>query len=370
MIKVLSFLLGLSVPVSLQVGTGLPAGIGSLILVVEVFWLIYFMLNISATRRFLHSFNAFTLVAFLWLLTSFLFSPSVSQTLPALKSLISTFTAGVLFAHLIFQQRAKTSLLWGYIVGCTVSSVVAVGFSVAGFDRGAGDYSHATSINALSILIGLGIILSITLDTFRSYPWLMLPTIAIQLMGLIALESRGAIIATILSLLYVSLVDHGKPRLFAVTILTLMGGAVLSSLFLSEVDFLDRLGDLQDVSRTTIWEAALSLPFQQYLFGGGIGSSPYFTGLTLGREWSTHNVWIQILLELGIFGVCACIIFFYKSVRSLATVAGWKLPLYGCGLLLFTSTLSLHFLDSPIFWCLLLIGNNRKLERYCKLKQS
>ena len=370
MIKVLAFLLGLSVPVSLQVGTGLPAGIGSLILVVEALLFIYLIFNLTELKRVILSFNALTFVILFWLLMSFMFSPSVSQTLPAIKTFISSFCAGAIMTYMTFQRKSRRFLFGGFLIGCVICSIVAFGFSLAGVDRGMFDYSHAGAINSLSILIGLGIILVATTTILNNNAPFTIIAIGILFLGLVSLESRGAIIATIVSLLYVTTAGARRSKVISISILLVFGLAVVSSLFLSEVDFLDRLGNLQDVSRSTIWSAALNLPLQQYIFGGGIGSSPLLTGLTLGRDWSAHNVWIQMLLELGIIGTVACAVLMFRSISRLIAIRNWKTATLACSLLLFLSTLGLHFLESPVFWFLILVSNNRKLERFQLLKRS
>jgi O-antigen ligase len=368
MIKVLAFLLGLSVPVSLQ--SGLIAGISTPIVIVQGLILVYFIVNWNDLRDLISSFTIFSLLIFLLILFPLLFSQATSHIVPALRTFFLSFSCGSVLLHFTIRRKTRYHLYVGFITGCTICSIAALILSASGFERGIYTLENGGAINELSILIGLGIVLVLT--SSRSLKNTLLTTILllILLIGLFSYQSRSAIIALFITLIFLSFkggrLEATMSKIFIVAIFFSVGVGFV----LPDLNIADRLQDVSDPGRSMVWEASLQLPLSHYILGGGYGTSAYFTSLRLGFEMSPHSIWIQMLVELGTIGVVITILILIRSGRLICSVPNFKITYVAAMLFLSVSTLTLHFIQSPVFWFLILIACNRTLERFQSLNRS
>ncbi|WP_194726669.1 O-antigen ligase family protein [Noviherbaspirillum malthae] len=76
--------------------------------------------------------------------------------------------------------------------------------------------------------------------------------------------------------------------------------------------------------RVVLWQSALSwIPVDRYIYGFGIGGfrfhAPEFFALATGYHWSAHNVYVEILFDLGIVGLLA---YLWMQVKVTAILCG------------------------------------------------
>lgn len=101
--------------------------------------------------------------------------------------------------------------------------------------------------------------------------------------------------------------------LFCLLIITVL---LLFSYFSQYNITLKRLSMLQDLQkdpseRITLFTQAFNLFAERPFFGSGLGSFPYFIGKGDVPGWYPHNFILELLCELGIFGLCLFFIPFY-----------------------------------------------------------
>lgn len=128
----------------------------------------------------------------------------------------------------------------------------------------------------------------------------------------------------------------------------------------------ERLADLDDTPRAAVqlnsfawrvqlWDAALdALEPRHYLFGQGLGAfrddSAWFFSKSAGVHWDAHNIYVQLLFDLGIAGLAA---YLWTQLRLLAHGAAlWRreraTAFLACALILFYSLCA--FSDNMLFY--------------------
>jgi len=151
------------------------------------------------------------------------------------------------------------------------------------------------------------------------------------LLGLLILtKTRSAWIGCVLLFLAYAIFFEKKYFLYIIF-------ALLGSLFIPSIQ--DRFTDLLQGNevvnysqlnsfawRTQLWESALAwLEPKNYILGNGIQSfkeySPIFFPLSGGTNFGAHNVYIQLIFEIGLFGLAAYIGLHYKAVMRIYNIS-------------------------------------------------
>jgi len=219
--------------------------------------------------------------------------------------------------------------------------------------------------NVVSFFIGLGLIIALAdafapTDSARS-GWALAGAwlgAAIMLYGVLLLASRGIAIAiTIAALAVVGRAAARKPaRLLA---LVLAAGAVYGATFLPGGDgLLERFSEDTVTSgndRVPIWIGALRFyadgDLWQLLFGHGFASSWFAVQRVFGSLTSTHNAFLQLLVEFGIVGL--------GSFLALHAVLAWRSfqveerlggSMFGLLAFLLGTNLTLNATDGFMYW--------------------
>lgn len=268
------------------------------------------------------------------------------------------------FGFLVFFQfpvRSRPYLLMG--VQVAVTAIIA-GWVVVESVQGGFGYRGGIEVdqNYVSFLIGFGlVVLAAVLMTRDLRWWTRLGAwalLALGTYGLLLLASRGVFLAfavATVGMLARILLDARRS-------VPILGGAVLAALLLLALPGSDALFDrLSEANLSTandrlpLWVAAYEAyaagDVAQLLFGQGFESSKPVVRAVAASLTSTHNAYLQMLVELGLFGLLAFValhaVLLLRFWRSRSTTA-----LYGIGALVFMgmSNLSLNIPDNFVYW--------------------
>ena len=207
------------------------------------------------------------------------------------------------------------------------------------------------------------------------------PLLALALLLIIMSQSGTALVtsALIAAALLITNVGRGDIRhfipalalLFALAIIGVTGGAAFWT------DLLAMLGrDPTLTGRTVLWEHVLHSAQERFLLGYGYGAywfGIYGPGSAFVEGWgidSAHNGWIEITLDVGIFGVVLVALMVLRSIVRgfLAARYGdnraepaWIFAM-GCALLLISISESVFLERHSMNWVVLVIGSTRLVQ--------
>ncbi|MCI4065254.1 O-antigen ligase family protein [Micromonospora sp. R77] len=198
--------------------------------------------------------------------------------------------------------------LWGY---CASATILAVAVLMAPADAYAQRRTASGNANDVATFLGIAVVLALylALTTSRGRACLALLLAVPNTVGLVATGSRTGLIALIVGTVLVVVQALWRQRGGAAARLPVLAGAgILVSLFLSTqyvpprlLKVVDSLEEGSLSGREIIWNAVLSDGFT--LRGVGLGGSPSYLEAVHGIRAVTHNVLIELLLELGLLGV-------------------------------------------------------------------
>ncbi len=321
-------------------------------------------------------FIAFLVAAVLSNITSIWFSSSVETTIELLKMSIFYFMAIMLlnntkrilnYITLYLFSIGFVSLVQIYTyltIGMTRSTgrggygIIVGGTTVLGGGgalkmsgegvNGVGGYSSYFLANASEFGLGLCIAFPLCYYLFKSTGSRLLKIASLVLLAMFIVSiiftgSRGAfvgMVATIIYLLY-------KEKKLVVGLVTL---AVLSvpAIYLVSDQYVERIESIKEYEndesvgvRFQLWRAGLSMIGDYPIFGVGTGNFPNAYGGTYREKdsanlyWSPHNVFIQIITEMGLVGFTIYILFIAsiflvnkQSRKMLAQIEDGKPLLY------------------------------------------
>jgi O-antigen ligase len=261
-------------------------------------------------------------------------------------------TAAIIFAisSYIFTERRSENIseLIIFIRNCYILSSLSVFFSPilyeyyyyipdsAGY-RYSGFFANPNEA-AIASLLALTFTIAVPFRT----KILQLVLITIIATAVILTFSKGAIVT--LAIVLTVWLMQGRTWLHKIGAIALAAAIVLSPSLFSELirllvdgrlDFLDdqqkmrlvavgdllggRIDDDLSTGRTFIWQIAVERINNNFPFGSGLGSGHHlYGGILEGGVWQgTHNAFLMILLEAGIFAViplATCLILIFKEI--------------------------------------------------------
>jgi probable O-glycosylation ligase (exosortase A-associated) len=135
--------------------------------------------------------------------------------------------------------------------------------------------------------------------------------------------SRGAFVGLVATLIYILYKE--KKLLVGLFVLAILAGPAI---FLVSDDYKDRISSIGEYEtdesvgiRFKLWTAAVYMIADYPIFGVGTGNFPNAYGSTYRAKgsrslyWSPHNVFIQIITEMGIVGFTIYLLFLYAIFR-------------------------------------------------------
>ena len=321
-------------------------------------------------------FLAFMVAAVLSNITSIWFSSSVETTTELLKVSIFYFMAIMLldntkrivtYVTLYLLSYGFVSLIQIYTyltVGLTRSTgrggygIIVGGTTVLGGGgalkmtaegvNGVGGYSSYFLANASEFGLGLCVAYPLCYYLFKSTSSRLLKIISIVLLvmfivSIIFTGSRGAFVGMVATLIY--LLYKEKKLLIGLVMLAILS---VPAIYLVSDQYVERIGSIKEYDsdesvgiRFQLWRAGLSMIADYPVFGVGTGNFPNAYGGTYRDKdapnlyWSPHNVFIQIITEMGLVGFTIYIMFIAsifwinkQSRKMLAQIDDGKILLY------------------------------------------
>lgn len=268
------------------------------------------------------------------------------------------------FGFLVFFQfpvRTRPYLLMGVQVLAT--SVIATWVVVESY-RGGFGYRAGIEVdqNYVSFLVGFGLVAVLAVLMTRDLRWPVRlgawAVVALGAYGLLLLASRGVFLA-----FAVAAVGMLARIVFdARRSVPILAGAILAAVLLLALPGSDALFErLSEANLSTandrlpLWVAALdaygSGGVLELLFGQGFESSKPVVRAVASSLTSTHNAYLQMLVELGLFGLGA-----FVAIHAVLLRRFWgarsTLAVYGVGVVVFMgmSNLSLNIPDNFVYW--------------------
>jgi len=161
-------------------------------------------------------------------------------------------------------------------------------------------------------LIALGLISTITfLAEGTLAVRLAIPLVAVQLLSLLSIGSRGPVIGAAAGLLSWLLLNFrvSMRRLLYVGMLTIVLVLVLQNLpSISR----SRLANFRDAGRPALWQDGISQFLNNPLLGVGWGNYASF-----GRSVYPHNLFIEVAAELGLLGLATFTVLLFTLSRRI-----------------------------------------------------
>lgn len=167
---------------------------------------------------------------------------------------------------------------------------------------------------AIAVTVGL-----LSLKRLHRYQVPMHLLVGMQAVCLIMSFSRGALIALLVAIFVLVLWQRTLVSRIWIAVAIGVITVVISTLQLSQV-FQERLltgGRLMvDASRLVIYAAGVELAWQSPLFGFGPDNVPLALGRVLGVQMWPHNLYLEVLLGVGVVGFCAMAVFIAMVIMS------------------------------------------------------
>lgn len=311
-------------------------------------------------------FLAFLVAAVLSNITSIWFSSSVGTTIELLKVSIFYFVAIMIlddtqkivryiflyllsigfvslvqiYTYLTVGLNRSTGLGgYGIIVGGTtiLGGFGPMRMSAEGVN-GVGGYSTHFLANASELGLGLVVAYPLCYYLFRGAGNRLVKIICLTLLFLFIISiiftgSRGAFVGMVGTLIY--LLYREKKLLIGLAMLAILSVPAYFLVSDRYVERIESIGEYEsDASvniRFQLWRAAVDMVIDYPVFGVGTGNFPVAYGGTYRAKdsanlyWSPHNVFIQIITEMGLVGFTMYILFiasiFWINRQSRALLA-------------------------------------------------
>jgi O-antigen ligase len=268
------------------------------------------------------------------------------------------------FGFLVFFQFPVRSVPYALMGVQVVASSVIAGWVVLASIQGGFAYRGSIQVdqNYVSFLVGFGLVAALATLMTRDLRWpLRLAAwlaVGLGTYGLLLLASRGVFLAFAVAgvgMLARILLD---PRRSVPILL----GAVVAALLLLALPGSDALFQrLSEANLSTandrlpLWIAAVDAytagSAREMLFGQGFEASKPIVRAVAPSLTSTHNAFLQMLVELGLVGLIA-----FVSIHATLLLRFWRsrstAALYGTGVVVFMlmSGLSLNIPDNFVYW--------------------
>lgn len=241
-----------------------------------------------------------------------------------LRLLIAT---SVIYALLTIYCIISPDFFYGKVIPTFESYGAAAQSLRINYDNGfVAGFTPNTGLNAIYIVVGLGCVV-VGLITGR-YKKVSVSSVAavVMVVALLATGKRAHFFFSLISLFvvyYFLNCNHPAKRIFKIlfAIVFLVGFIFVLNDYIPFIAnniqaWIVRFSsDNIDTGRNVYRDAALSLFFSNPLFGIGWDGTKYaFVGI-LGKETYVHNVFIQLLTEVGIVGSIPFFAFFILSVK-------------------------------------------------------
>ncbi len=262
-----------------------------------------------------------------------LFAPVTFLKIKVIKPMFFVVFALIL-ANAIRESKKPEWLLLPFGISAMIPALAIIGEVMSGVD--VFDRKHFLSglglqVNEYGTLLALaaGPLLFICVGSSARLIRLAAGcAFAIVSAGLVLTASRGAVVAYLVIVAIWLL----RRRKLSDLVLGVAAAAVLAAFIPEQVQ--DRLVmGLDDVGATSsrntddpltkgrvaVWSALAPDFFDSPIYGKGLSSTAWNTAVTAGRVWvgHPHNMYLSIVLDLGVLGAAALLFLYYRYGRSM-----------------------------------------------------
>ncbi len=236
-------------------------------------------------------------------------------------SFLREYVAKILFLAGIIYMFFSISTFYSLISSNSVQGFVNI-FALSGLDDSGQDFYQNYGIWLSILMIISAYFMNIFLNKKSNTKFLLfcIP-FCFSLIFLLLLGARAAFIGGIVGLIYL-LRNIGFKNLlisFIFISITLIPFALFNQDILLTISrFVALFSGTDDSARLFMFSQAIDLWTQDIftiLFGGGIKSYPIFIGEN-NLGWYPHNIFLEILCELGIIGLFIFIRIFYSAFQN------------------------------------------------------
>ncbi|MDO6823286.1 O-antigen ligase family protein [Marinobacter sp. 1_MG-2023] len=258
---------------------------------------------------------------------------------------------------------AKKYLKLSIVVFASCNASVVMFMSILHVDRTGGMFADANLAANLSVIAILILSESVVVDEkkHKLVVWLMLLFLGV---ATFSMQSRAAILVLLISFLFIFILCSNRYRKSLLTIFSVLVAAYFLSNMLLSFRVSDSISPFSRVEsfnyRLDIWMSGLKLFFNSPWFGSGLGTfSLLYPAVREPSEVGTvgffvHNDYLQLLLELGVFGFVACIAFplivIFKVAKGLIGTDSDSRRIQGFFLLSIIFTVAAHAFVNFIFY--------------------
>ncbi len=238
------------------------------------------------------------------------------------------------------------------------------------YDQGcmAGLTNHYSQ-NAMFIAAGLLITAAGLLKT-KKKKWTEIVHCLIMIVALLLTGKRGQVIfaaAAVFAMYYFYTSNNKRTRLFKIfgaVFAAVCAASIVLTVFPALSTFIVRFQQGMDAgditaNRTMFWALAKDLFMQHKLIGVGWSQFQAYSSTVLSYAAHTHNIYLQLLCEVGIIGTVVYLGWFvynyinaaklYKFMRKNAIGSGYALRLVGFSLCFQTFFLLYGFTGNPLY---------------------
>ncbi len=214
----------------------------------------------------------------------------------------------------IYNRKEIEFVMLAYVLACiAVAVIMLLTVSQAEIEQsrhslssGSGKTFDPNNIGAM-LVSGFALILNFPTKT-KQTTVLKVATIVLLAFGVIYTASRGAFTAMLLVALFTVFQQKGKRKfriIVSVGIITLLVIVISSLLANNPLDFLlyRFMSDDSGSNRTFLWKVALQCIAERPLFGYGLGESAYVIGKWHTTQYGSHNTYLTIMFESGVFAI-------------------------------------------------------------------
>ncbi|HVH68411.1 MAG TPA: O-antigen ligase family protein [Gemmatimonadales bacterium] len=327
------------------------------------------VLYILARRRVrpLSWFHVCVLLFLVWAGATALWSIDSEATQTRFLTYLQLAVLVWLLWEVAWSPERTRALLGAYVLGVSVAAVATVYDYLAGA-YAAGYPGRFTGLdvnpNELGMTLALGLPMAWYLNLSqrgRRFAWLWQLYLPLAITAVLLTASRGAFLAMVTALLVIP-ATQARLRLRTKIALSALavGSLVLAAMLVPETT-LERLQttgtDIESGyfgNRARIWRAGLDVARQHPVVGVGAGTFGAAVEPSLNFQWSSHNVFLGILVEDGVVGLLLFLAMFgaaFAALRPLPRLPRW----FGIALLLAlgVGSLSLEWGYRKQFWFVL-----------------
>jgi len=325
----------------------------------------------------------------IWILFAVFVSISVIWSISPTLSIKSGVTlVGLIFTFIIltmypwqkdeFILIEKAIILGGVTAGAISISLAKLGYyyldsvrATISFGESSADPNHFASSLVLPLCFSISKLVYNKVNEKGKINYIMFFISSVILIAAIIMSgSRGGTIGAIIATL-ILILRSGKPyKVFAAVFIMMILAFIVLQVFMPhsiiERFKIDYIINAKAAGRVDLWKVGILAFLEKPLIGWGYNSFPIITAgefpeseyLRVRYGQVTHNIYLQILCELGLIGFIIFILALYKTIKSalmLSDLYPIYMPISSALMGVLVISLSLGTLNYKYFWLIIFL---------------